>query len=1011
MAKSLTVEDGLSDNRITCFYKDKKGFVWIGTRNGLNRYDGRRIIIYKPTAGNSISNEIINDIAEDSRGHIWVATMNGLNRLNQHTGRWDVFLPGEKPPANHVPSNLVWDIDVDRYDRVWIASDVREFSCYDSRTNLFTYYQWPAFARSLPGFSSGSYHSIKRFVWKNEKEIWLATNQSLVLLNIHTREFSLTAGNYRSEVHDLLYDAAQQKVYWTVEGGKLLSWDDRQKQLREEPIVPEPYPSAFYRLPSAAEKWVASENGLLRIDTGTGKFFLMRHIPQLSASLQPGSVTAVLQDDQHINWVGTSNGVSMYDIRGARSLFLPLLPASDRESLNQMGGVYFDAQHDRYFACAANAAVVFMISKRSGVIQRFSADAKGAPFSHCNTVKADHNGTIWLLTENHAYRFDEAQSQFVLFPTPNGNKAVTFRDVAQDTEGNYWLATFHDGLYHYRTAEKKFGLPQGLGFEHLPTITALHTDRHRKKVWISTFSLGFYCYDLSQKKLTTYMESKTHPHYSALDLVQDVAQDGRGNIWAATQAGGLFRFRHLANDSMEVTQFQMKTGLPDNNFLALATQGDSTLFAMSGRGIYQLSTNGQLIAALSGRQYFNFSSYLSDPRFPHKMFYNNEANELVAGVGGGLLFFPQEPPSHPDTIPLAITTIFLNGEALLPQQLPRNGEWLLSSSQNNLAVEFALLRYGGRESVELEYRLHGRDAQWIKSSSDLSAVYQNLAPGRYQFQLRAVNAQGSVAGYQQLPPFEIQPPFWQRWWAVAAAALLVAAAIFLLVRRRINNIKRKAALQQQLAELEAKALRAQMNPHFIFNSLNAIQELIVTQNVEAAYNYLSKFSKLLRLVLHNSEKSAIPMTDELNMLQLYLDLESLRFRQSFRYEIAVAPSLDAEAVLVPPLLLQPFIENALWHGLALREGEKKLRIDIRSLQTQLLCVIEDNGIGRQRSAEVKAQKLGAAHFDSKGLTLSQQRIHLLNRNGEAGYVKIEDLYDDNVATGTRVLIYLPLLHA
>ncbi|HEY0039219.1 MAG TPA: two-component regulator propeller domain-containing protein, partial [Flavisolibacter sp.] len=142
-ARSITTENGLSDNRVTCFYKDKTGFTWIGTKNGLNRYDGHRITIFRPTAGNSISNEIINDIAEDNQGKIWVATMNGLNKYDPLRNHWESFLPLPTIAGNDIPSNLIWDIHIDKKNRVWIASDVREFSYYEPETRKFVYFDWP----------------------------------------------------------------------------------------------------------------------------------------------------------------------------------------------------------------------------------------------------------------------------------------------------------------------------------------------------------------------------------------------------------------------------------------------------------------------------------------------------------------------------------------------------------------------------------------------------------------------------------------------------------------------------------------------------------------------------------------------------------------------------------------------------------------------------------------------------------------------------------------------------
>ena len=146
--KNLSTQNGLSDNRVTCFYKDKEGFMWIGTRNGLNRYDGHSFKAFRPSAGNSISNEIINDIAEDSRGRIWVATMEGLNIYDPASNNWTCMMPDPDTAVRTMPNFIVWDIMIDKNDLVWIASDVFEFCSYDARRKKFTYYDWPGFARN-----------------------------------------------------------------------------------------------------------------------------------------------------------------------------------------------------------------------------------------------------------------------------------------------------------------------------------------------------------------------------------------------------------------------------------------------------------------------------------------------------------------------------------------------------------------------------------------------------------------------------------------------------------------------------------------------------------------------------------------------------------------------------------------------------------------------------------------------------------------------------------------------
>ncbi|MCY7291101.1 MAG: histidine kinase, partial [Ferruginibacter sp.] len=259
-------------------------------------------------------------------------------------------------------------------------------------------------------------------------------------------------------------------------------------------------------------------------------------------------------------------------------------------------------------------------------------------------------------------------------------------------------------------------------------------------------------------------------------------------------------------------------------------------------------------------------------------------------------------------------------------------------------------------------------------------------------------------------PITISPPFWETALFKILTIICIGLILYFLYRSRIKSIHAKAAIKQQMAELEGKALRAQMNPHFIFNCLNAIKELIVTKYYKESYLYLSKFSKLLRMVLNNSEKNLISLQSEIEMNQLYLELESLRFKKSFFYEINIDKDIDAEIILFPSLLIQPFIENAIWHGLMHKNGEKQLNISFKTENDKLTCSIDDNGIGRLKSAVIKSQKLGAHHFDSKGTVLAQQRIETLNKSGFKGaLIKIADKYDtQNNATGTTVEITIPL---
>ena len=224
--------------------------------------------------------------------------------------------------------------------------------------------------------------------------------------------------------------------------------------------------------------------------------------------------------------------------------------------------------------------------------------------------------------------------------------------------------------------------------------------------------------------------------------------------------------------------------------------------------------------------------------------------------------------------------------------------------------------------------------------------------------------------------------------------------------QQLENEKKQSELKQQAAELEMQALRAQMNPHFIFNCLSSINKFILKNETEAASDYLTRFSRLIRMVLINSQKSLITLEDELEMLRLYLDMERLRFKNSFEYNILFKNTVDAGAIYLPPLLLQPFCENAIWHGLMHKEGQGVLDIAMTMQDNILNCTITDNGVGREMAAELNSKS--AEKEKSLGLKITAGRLELLNRNnGAQTSYTIEDLYDEKRnAAGTMVTVQI-----
>jgi hypothetical protein len=252
-----------------------------------------------------------------------------------------------------------------------------------------------------------------------------------------------------------------------------------------------------------------------------------------------------------------------------------------------------------------------------------------------------------------------------------------------------------------------------------------------------------------------------------------------------------------------------------------------------------------------------------------------------------------------------------------------------------------------------------------------------------------------------------------------ALGLMIYRNIFLKRKNEVNRLKiaenelqlqkleseqTQKELQHKATELEIQALRAQMNPHFIFNCLSSINRFILKNESEAASDYLTKFSRLIRMVLINSKKSFITLEDDLEMLRLYLEMERLRFKNSFDYSMSFQNEVDAGCIYIPPLLLQPFVENAIWHGLMNKEDNGKLLISISKERNYLTCIIEDNGIGRSKATELNSKS--AEKKKSLGLQITKERLALLNKEtDENTYFEVKDLYDKNGdACGTRIIL-------
>ncbi|HEY4108761.1 sensor histidine kinase [Puia sp.] len=387
-----------------------------------------------------------------------------------------------------------------------------------------------------------------------------------------------------------------------------------------------------------------------------------------------------------------------------------------------------------------------------------------------------------------------------------------------------------------------------------------------------------------------------------------------------------------------------------------------------------------------------------------------DGSVIYVGTSAGLSFFDENRVNVSEGCRLHLLSI-QNSDR---ERLGDSAALVLPYADKHLRLEFAGISYRSVGDITYRYRLIGLDSIW-RTTKQTFLEYPTLPSGNYAFQLQASNKFGLKSDELTLR-FEVATPWWQTIWFDTLALVTVLSLSWFFVSLRIRRIRRrqreKEKLNQRMMELEHLALQSQMNPHFIFNCLNSIQQYVFDQDVFATNKYLTGFSKLIRATLQYSTRNFIHLSEEVSYLSGYLSLEKLRFKEKMDYTIEVDPALQTGEYLVPPMLIQPYVENSMRHGLRHKtQGKGTIRISFRQDGARLIAVVEDNGIGRKGAAAFKTRE--HIEYQSKGMSLTADRIRMINaRFRERIDVEIVDLEDDaGNPAGTRVVMEFPLFHS
>ncbi len=368
--------------------------------------------------------------------------------------------------------------------------------------------------------------------------------------------------------------------------------------------------------------------------------------------------------------------------------------------------------------------------------------------------------------------------------------------------------------------------------------------------------------------------------------------------------------------------------------------------------------------------------------------------------------------------PFIRSVSYLNGEeiASIRYNPERLRELNLKHDENSFYIFYDVNDFGDKSKVQFAWKMDGYTSGWvIMPTMDLDsaniALLQDLKPGKYLFELKVKVGNEDWRKEEAKMSITINPPFWQTLWFWVIVLLSLGSLIYFIVKWRVSTARSQERQiikhEKELMELEAKALRAQMNPHFIYNCMNSIKSLIQNDEKIKAIDYLTTFSKLIRTLFQNSDKRHISLYEEIETCRLYLQLEAMRLQGKLNYQFDIDLDIDLKSVMVPAMIIQPFIENAIWHGIVPKEQSGNLIVSVYGNDDQIICEVDDDGIGRHLSKTNKT--VTSLLHESKGVRLSEARLGLEKKlNERENYIQIIDKHENGVVTGTKVIIQFNL---
>lgn len=955
----LSDKDGLPSNTIYHIIEDKNGYICLGTSAGLTRFNGFKCqTIANPNSKSSDAS----DLCLDKQGNIWFSNFNHELFKFNHKSQIIEKIEG----VNHDNFNAQGKFDIDHLDNIWFTNNKNIYFYNSAEKNIKTIADQisPPYSFGLYGNNELIFGSVKFYKASYSKY------PEIEITELNTESNKL-------EKPILLYDVKKQfilPVYYNInnvpDGLKILD-------LNQFPSIKSVQNICLLKDNSI---WICTSDGVV-IFNENGE------LSNNKVLLKGKNVSYAYLDSKNNYWVATLNeGLFMisdfninsfefynenHQLNGVSCLTVfqdNLLVGTQNGKIIKFNKnneqVEYDLIFDRSIYNISN------IDNQMVLINQkiFNSGFKPLNITYNLSAAKDfiHFNKYYILSNNSGLRFLDKDN---LFKNKIESDNITLNIEIRDENNkilNNSVKLFNRFIIEGR-ADKLFM-------------------DSKQRIWINSSS-GIYCLILNTNTLIKYEFS-----YNKNALALDFAEDNKGLIYLAIANEGIV----ILGENGLIKKYSTKDGLLNSNARKILWK-NNRLWIATANGLNSINT-------LENKVYdIRIADGILSNDIQDICWFNNKI--WIATFKGLSSLKDDFIPSNPSAPSIFLLKTEVNGNEYT------NSSNEFKYNQNNLGFYFEGINYKSRQLMFYKYRLKGLSNNWISLSGNNNYIlFQGLEPDDYNLEIIAYNDKG-IASEPLQYSFKITKPIWLKTWFWLLVILLIIVFLFFYIRNLQFQKNKKIQLENDLRISQLTSLKAQMNPHFMFNALNSIQDFILLNDKKSANMYLGKFSDLMRLILDMSNQLHVLLTHEFKALKLYLELESLRFEESFTYEIVEDKNLDPSEWKIPSMIIQPFVENAIKHGLLHKRGERKLWVyfDKKEDENTLKVVIKDNGIGRKAAEQINLSKSNRHQSFATGAT--ERRLTLLNQN-IANNIEItyQDILDSNQnPSGTSVTINIPLI--